>query len=162
MVGAKNCFLVWIDGPYTCIPVAQIVRQSGIIFHWLWWVPLCSLIFIRDGNALNMQCKVLAMKIDVMNVRIKIFCPSKNGIWCYQGGFLLVKEVELFPSLKEEIRLPSTTDLFLERWNHWHHHNARSLLLTAHQIIDLPLKLDGGQLSLSLGVIDYVTSALTT
>ena len=41
--------------------------------------------------------------------------------------------------------------------NHWHHHNARSLLLTTPCIIDLPLEMDGGQLSLSLERFDYAT-----
>ena len=36
-------------------------------------------------------------------------------------------------------------------------HNARNI--TALQIIDLPLKLDDGQLSLSLKILDYVTFA---
>ena len=36
--------------------------------------------------------------------------------------------------------------------------NARSLLLTAPQIVDLPLKLDGGQLPLSLEIIDACRS----
>jgi hypothetical protein len=39
------------------------------------------------------------------------------------------------------------------------HHNTISLLRIAPQIIDLPLKLDGGQLFLSL-IIDYATYAL--
>ena len=46
--------------------------------------------------------------------------------------------------------------------NHWQHPNTRSLLLIAPRIIDLPLKLDGGQLSLtlSLEIISYATFAL--
>ena len=44
---------------------------------------------------------------------------------------------------------------------HWHHHNARSLLQIAPWIIDLPLKMDGGQLSLFLEIIDYATFTLT-
>ena len=33
--------------------------------------------------------------------------------------------------------------------NHWHHHHAELLLPIAPQTINLPLKLDNGQLSLS-------------
>ena len=44
--------------------------------------------------------------------------------------------------------------------SHWHYHNARLLLLTASQIIDLPLKLNDDRLSLSLEIIDYATFAL--
>ena len=44
--------------------------------------------------------------------------------------------------------------------SHWHHHNTWSLPLTASQIINLSLKLDGGQVSLSLEMIDYATFAL--
>ena len=40
------------------------------------------------------------------------------------------------------------------------HHNTISLLRIAPHIIDLPLKLDGGQLFLSLEMIDYATFAL--
>jgi hypothetical protein len=45
--------------------------------------------------------------------------------------------------------------------NHWHHHNARSSLLTALQTINLQLKLDGARLSLYLEIIDNATFALT-
>ena len=40
-------------------------------------------------------------------------------------------------------------------------HDYHTLLLTAHRIIDLLLKLDGGQLSLSLETIASTTFALT-
>ena len=43
--------------------------------------------------------------------------------------------------------------------NHWLHHNARSLLPTSPQTIDLSLKLDVGRLSLSLEILDYDTFA---
>ena len=39
-------------------------------------------------------------------------------------------------------------------------HDYHTLLHTAHQIINLLLKLDGGQLSLSLEIVAYATFAL--
>ena len=46
--------------------------------------------------------------------------------------------------------------------SHRHHHNARSLLLTAPQNIDLQFKVDNCWLSLSPEIIDYATFALKT
>jgi hypothetical protein len=73
--------------------------------------------------------------------------------------------VELFPSFRDETRLHPPQGFFEIQtvnytWsNHWHHHNARSLLLTAPQIIDLPLNLDGVRLSLSLDIISLANFA---
>ena len=42
---------------------------------------------------------------------------------------------------------------------YWLHHKAKSLLPTAPRTVDLPLKLDDEQLSLSLEILDYGTFA---
>ncbi len=73
---------------------------------------------------------------------------------------------ELFASIGEETRLPTSQGC--SRMQMWivleatidTTTNTRSLLLTAPRTIGLPSKLDGGQLSLSLEIIDYATFAL--
>ena len=54
-------------------------------------------------------------------------------------------------------RIFSNTNVNCTWSNHWHCHNARSSLPTTPRIIDLPLKLDDDQLSLSLEILDYAT-----
>ena len=56
-------------------------------------------------------------------------------------------------------RIFSKTNLNCSWSNHWHHRNARSLLLTAPQTIILPLKLYNGWLPLSIEILNYATFA---
>ena len=66
--------------------------------------------------------------------------------------------MELFPFLGtkfDDLHIKDCLEYDCELYlsNLWLHSNARSLLLIAPWIIDLPLKLDGGQLFLSLEII---------
>ena len=74
-------------------------------------------------------------------------------------GIMRYISLETHANPTSNITFDDIKKVYLED-NHWHHHNTRSSLLTAPWTIDLPLKLDGGQLSLCLEITNYVTFAL--
>ena len=77
---------------------------------------------------------------------------------------LLAKEWNSLHSLGKKLvylhlKMSSNMNVNCTWSNYWVHHNTRSLLLTSPLTIDFQLKLDNGQLSLYLEILDYATFA---